>query len=69
MTQHGKGKKKFKNGDIYEGEWRDDQIDGYGTMVIAGKAYGNMEGGGTYSGTWKDGLKHGQGIMVFYLNS
>ena len=38
---------------MYEGEWLDDQANGYGIYV----AYNGTK----YEGQWKDDLQHGQG--------
>lgn len=72
-------KKKYPNGDYYEGEWKKGQPDGFGKMIYAnGDVYegnwvlGKMEGQGvmtnqreniTYNGTWKNGLPNGNGTM------
>lgn len=72
-------KKKYPNGDYYEGEWKKGQPNGFGKMIYAnGDVYegnwvlGKMEGQGvmtnqreniTYNGTWKNGLPNGNGTM------
>jgi len=42
-----------ENGDIYEGEWKDDQKNGYGIYIHAN--------GDVYEGEWRDGKRHGYG--------
>ena len=41
----------FANGDKYDGEWKDDNMHGYGLFTYPC--------GGKYEGQWKDGKKHG----------
>ena len=74
---HGKGEKKYKNGDTYEGEWAEGLFHGEGTYRWAnGKVYkgefqkDKIKGHGTawyangdsYEGEWEEGLFHGEGI-------
>ena len=42
----GFGELTFPNGDKYEGEWKDGEINGQGTM--------SFENGGTYMGEWEN---------------
>ena len=42
----GKGKLIRANGDIYEGEWKEDKRHGYGVLL--------KSDGGKYEGNWKD---------------
>lgn len=46
----------FKNGDGYEGEWKNGQMHGEGT-------YFYQESGQRYSGTWKNGYRSGEGQL------
>ena len=55
----GNGAYKFSNGDIYDGEWKNDIRDAQGTQIYAN--------GDIYSGKWKDDMKNGQGTFT-YLN-
>ena len=41
----------YTNGDIYEGEWLDDELEGYGVRVNAN--------GDKYEGHFKEGKSHG----------
>ena len=41
-------KKKYPNGDYYEGEWKKGQPDGFGKMIYAN--------GNVYEGNWENGL-------------
>ena len=41
------------NGDIYEGQWRDDKANGNGVFVDANNAM--------YTGEWVDDTQHGYG--------
>ena len=53
----GKGIMKYKNGDIYEGEWKKDFREGKGIM--------KYKIGDIYEGEWKNDLRGGKGIMKF----
>ena len=50
-------KKKYPNGDYYEGKWKKGNPHGFGTMI-----YSN---GDTYTGYWVYGIKEGQGSMTY----
>ena len=41
------------NGDVYDGEWRDDKCNGKGIMDYAN--------GDRYDGNWKNNMKSGKG--------
>lgn len=71
-------KKKYPNGDYYEGEWKKGQPNGIGIMIYAsgdtyegswilGKFDGsgkmNYKNGNIYNGMWKNGKAHGDGIL------
>lgn len=73
-------KKKYPNGDYYEGEWKKGQPHGTGKMVYAnGDMYegnwlfGKIEGEGQmtykngrrYIGSWRNGKPNGNGTMTF----
>src|SRR5690349_12603190 len=49
---NGKGKANFQ-GNIAEGNWKNNRLDGYGTYDVKNKV--------KYVGEWKDGLSHGKG--------
>ena len=54
---HGICRKIHKNGDeIYEGQWCNGKLSGYGRKI------GNIA---YYIGDWKDGKRHGQGTIVY----
>ena len=50
-------KKKYPNGDYYEGKWKKKSPHGFGTMTYAN--------GDVYSGNWVYGSKKGQGKMTY----
>ncbi len=50
----GKGKLIWPCGDIYEGDFKDNMINGEGVYTMA-------EGQGYYKGQYKEGKKHGTG--------
>lgn len=83
LTGCGKGteqiKLTFPDGSIYEGEMKDDMLNGQGTIKFAnGNKYvggfkdSKYDGKGTltfmdgliYTGEWKDGKRHGVGMFV-----
>ena len=47
---------KYKDGSVYEGNWKEDVINGYGSLKMADKKY---------DGYWKDGAMHGHGELVW----
>lgn len=50
-------KKKYPNGDVYEGEWKNGQPEGKGRMIYAN--------GDFYEGNWVNGKRHGEGCFVW----
>lgn len=52
----GVGKFYYKNGDVYDGEWKDGQRHGKGKMIYSD---------GYYVGEWKNGVREGKGKDVF----
>ena len=46
----------YADGDIYEGNWEDDDKNGQGTMTYPD--------GNVYQGEWKNDLMHGQGTLT-----
>lgn len=50
-------KKKYPNGDYYEGKWKKKSPHGFGTMTYAN--------GDVYSGNWVYGSREGQGTMTY----
>jgi hypothetical protein len=57
ISEHKRGKFLFDNGDIYDGEWSDNDIYGCGNM--------KYKNGDIYDGEWDLCGKHGQGKMVY----
>lgn len=54
----------YTNGDKYDGDWINDEKDGYGTTaLILGKL--NYANGDKYEGEWKHDKKDGQGNYSF----
>ena len=49
---NGKGKIKYENGDVYEGEFKDGELDGQGKFISA-------NGKLIYEGEFKDGKQNG----------
>ena len=51
---NGRGIYRWANGDVYDGEWKDDKKHGKGIRRWAD--------GDVYDGEYKDGKRHGKGI-------
>lgn len=47
----------YTNGGVYDGDWKHDLRDGFGTSLYAS--------GNTYVGKYKDDQRDGQGKLVF----
>jgi hypothetical protein len=56
--KHGLGKMTFPNGDVYNGEWKENKMEGEGTYMYAKTK-------DIYSGAWVAGLKHGTGCYEY----
>lgn len=54
--KHGRGRYYFKEGYIYDGEWSDGTMSGYGQLWHDDKRK-------IYEGEWEKGVFHGQGTM------
>ncbi|MEC7233350.1 MAG: hypothetical protein VXW31_10435, partial [Planctomycetota bacterium] len=52
---HGRGKKQYDNGDVYEGEWKEGKKHGRGTYRVAN--------GNVYEGEFEEDKKHGRGTF------
>jgi hypothetical protein len=77
----GKHKYKYKNGDLYYGDWKDGMMHGRGTLVVAingviyegffvqnefnGKGVYIYNNGNVYKGEFVNGYRHGKGKMDF----
>lgn len=57
-NRHGRGMEvDSKEGSFYIGEWKFDEKDGYGRLVL--------ESGNVYDGEWVDSVAHGKGEFSF----
>ena len=56
----GKGTQKWKNGAVYDGDWKDNKMHGFGTLSIPDNDGGYKR---LYAGGWKNGKRH-----VSFLN-
>lgn len=71
---------KYKNGDVYDGEWSKRAPNGHGTMTYAngdkyegnwvnglqtGEGVFTYSNGGKYTGSWLDGKKSGKGLFEY----
>ena len=67
LATAGKGTYKWKNtGCLYDGDWRDDNRNGFGTYSIPTPQGGYIK---QYSGGWKDDKKHVRYSQILYLSS
>ena len=58
------GTYKYSTGEMYEGDWKNDNKHGKGTIIfIIGKITYND--GESYDGDWLDDKKHGHGNSLF----
>jgi hypothetical protein len=55
--RYGHGKMKYANGNIYEGEWKNNNKSGNGKM--------KYQNGSIYDGEWKKNKKNGKGKMIY----
>ena len=62
----GKGKFVYPNGDVYDGEWKNDKRHGKGNNEN-NIGILNLMKGDKYDGEWKEDLKEGYGIY-YYLD-
>lgn len=63
--QNGKGVFKYEEGSSYEGDWKNNQRHGYGTMIWEKKEGGRFQ----YTGQWKNDMKHGTGKYTWPQDS
>ena len=64
--KHGWGKKTFPNGGVYEGQWKNDQMDGIGRMIRKFIQIGTLyyaSGKIAYEGHWLENQFDGQGTL------
>lgn len=57
--KEGHGKMRYKNGDMYDGQWKRGLYNEKGVLVCA---TGGME---RYDGTWDNGKQHGRGVLTY----
>lgn len=57
--RHGEGELKWTNGDVYKGSFRNNMMEGKGTLVFGG------ERGGEYAGDWYRNQMHGEGTRRY----
>lgn len=55
--KQGMGIYRYSNGNIYNGNWKDDLKNGLGKM--------NYPNGACYEGEWMKGKKHGEGTYFY----
>lgn len=54
---HGQGRMEYTHGEVYEGEWANDYMNGLGQKWFYD--------GSTYNGNFVNGIINGQGVMIF----
>lgn len=54
---HGKGRLTYPNDDIYDGDWKDGEMNGHGIMIYSNGSY--------YKGQWKDSKYHYKGTLLY----
>jgi hypothetical protein len=59
MSASGNGTLNFKNGDVYEGEFKNSKPHGQGKMTF------NNKDGRIYTGEWMKGKFHGKGVCTW----
>lgn len=72
--REGTGKHVNSVGEVYEGEWRNDKLEGQGEFTSQAASATCVRFHGTnvnakmvrYKGAWKQGLAHGQGAMEYF---
>ena len=62
----GSGKYQYRNGDVYEGQWKKFKHEGQSTFTHTMERQGTLtySTGGKYEGQFKDGEKEGQGTYT-----
>ena len=66
---NGKGKKVFANGDIYEGNFKNGKLDGFGIFISAIKDSKGVEiSAKIYEGEWRNNKKEGKGKLTVHKN-
>ncbi len=56
--RNGVGKAVYANGNVYSGQWKDDENTGYGMF--------KFKTGCTYYGEWNNGKPNGEGVVIYY---
>jgi len=54
----------YSNGDVYEGQWNNDQRNGKGNFEYNSLGTLTCSNGDVYKGDWKDDSKNGKGRNV-----
>jgi len=65
VMRNGCGTYTFKNGNKYEGDWENNQRNGYGRMVYYTNTHPLAQYVESYEGEWKKGKKCGFGLMIW----
>lgn len=58
---NGEGRMRYKNGDVYEGNWVNGQRSGFGRWIH--EQWGSYND--VYEGNWENDMKNGQGTMTY----
>ena len=60
---HGKGVMTYPDGRLYEGDFKNNQRNGFGVMIY--QDGGKYSEGSRYEGGWRDDKRHGKGVMIY----
>jgi len=58
------GTLSYSNGEVYEGEWKNDKRDGKGFIHSKDIGVYNNPDGQKYEGDWKNDKRNGQGNLI-----
>lgn len=65
--KHGFGVYHYSNGDIYEGNWFEDEQNGI-ILVYVGQGTYKFCNGSVYHGNFKNGQPHGEGTLDYIVS-
>lgn len=66
----GIGTKVYMDGQMYTGDWKANELNGYGEMHYRNISYSRFNTGShSYFGEWQNGMYHGYGELVFNNDS
>jgi hypothetical protein len=54
----------MNNGDVYEGKWNNDKMEGHGNLFGLDLGTYVSEDGEKYDGEWVEGFRQGKGLLL-----